>query len=181
MKILLSFALIFVFVCFGFGQTKPKPALEKPLMTGTLATGKVIDVEAVKILVRGIELYTNGENKLAIVEFNKVIEQYPEFAPAYSRRGAAYANSGDHERAITDFKRAIILQPNFTIAYMNLAGSHTALKKYGEVIVDYSKLIDLQPDMSLWYGLRADAYDKIGKTKLAAADRRKEREINKKP
>jgi len=57
---------------------------------------------------------------LAINEFDKSLEIYPEFADAFAERGLAYYGKGDKQRAEADYKRAIDLKSGYWEVFNNL-------------------------------------------------------------
>ncbi len=156
-----------------YGQSdEKKKTEEKPLILMAVSPAKEKEnPEAVKHRNNGIIFGVNLENDKAIAEFNKAIEIDPNFADAYSRRGAAYSNKSDYDRAIKDFNKAIELDPKHEVALLNRASVYMLKENYKSAIADFSRLIVLFPKSVLYYSLRADVYDKNGSKKLAAADR----------
>jgi len=57
---------------------------------------------------------------LAIGEFDKSLEIYPDFADAFAERGLAYYGKGDKQRAEADYKRAIELKSGYWEVFNNL-------------------------------------------------------------
>ena len=79
---------------------------------------------------KGITLSKMGKSEEAIKHFDKVIELNPEYADAYSSRGAAYTHLKQYERAKEDFKKLLDLNPNEAIAMLNLSESYIITKNY---------------------------------------------------
>jgi tetratricopeptide (TPR) repeat protein len=52
-----------------------------------------------------------GNETEAMQEFNLVIEDNPELAPAYADRGILYDRMGEHRKALADYRKAIELDP----------------------------------------------------------------------
>src|SRR5204862_5479877 len=72
-----------------------------------------------KFLVSGSESVRKGEYEKAIKDYTEAIKLEPKFGPAYSARGAAYAQIGDVFKGISDFDEAIRLDPKDTTALYN--------------------------------------------------------------
>ena len=65
----------------------------------------------------GLEKLQNGVYEDAIFDFNKAIEIDPNYAMAYTRRGAAKSRLKDYSGSIKDLNKAIELNPYDTLAY----------------------------------------------------------------
>ena len=65
----------------------------------------------------GLEKLQNGVYEDAIFDFNKAIEIDPNYAMAYTRRGAAKRRLKDYSGSIKDLNKAIELNPYNTLAY----------------------------------------------------------------
>ena len=62
----------------------------------------------------------SGNHQRAIEDFDKAIELNPQFAQAYSNRGAAYAARGQYEEAIGEYKQVLKIDPDNVQAHNNL-------------------------------------------------------------
>ena len=94
--------------------------------------------------IQGIEYQDLGEYQLAINNYTKAINEYPDYAPAYYNRGITYNKLGKYEDAIADFNRAICIGKHFEIP-------NNELGNYEHAIVDYTR--DIRIDLDY-----ADAY-----------------------
>jgi len=82
-----------------------------------------------------------------IYEYTQAIEQNPNFAIAYYRRGNSYAIQGKDDEAIYDYSKAIELDPNFANAYDNRGSAYSVQGKFAEAIYDLTKAIQLNPNI----------------------------------
>ena len=76
-------------------------------------------------------------NSCEIINYNADIQKYtaqinqnPNDAEAYYRRGNAYANLGKYKLAIADYDKAIELNPDFVWAYNTRGIAYYELEKY---------------------------------------------------
>ena len=65
-----------------------------------------------------------GQTKLAIDDFNRAAQLFPEYAAIYNNRGNLLLALGYPEEAIKDFNRAIVLAPGYAAALSNRAGAY---------------------------------------------------------
>lgn len=59
----------------------------------------------------GEELQRNGDFRHAIPEYSRAIDQDPEYAPAYWRRGTAQWELGNYGDAMADYNELLLLDP----------------------------------------------------------------------
>lgn len=97
---------------------------------------------------RGVAYTRLNQPKLAIDDFNRAVELFPEYAAAYNSRGNALLSLGLSEEAIKDYDRAIILAPGYAAAYNNRAGARMRLRQAAEASADYTKAVELMPQSS---------------------------------
>ncbi len=86
-----------------------------------------------------------GQARLAIEDFNRAAQLFPEYAAVYNNRGNMLMVIGQPREAIKDFDRAILLTPGYAVAFHNRAGAHMKLGQTPEAIRDYTKAIELLP------------------------------------
>lgn len=131
------------------------------------------------------------EYESAISDCSKAIELNPKNWEAYSCRGQTNLRMNNFASSIDDFTKLVQIKPSQAtyslrgIAYLEV-GSHCLKVKDCDAesafklsIVDFSKAIEIDSNFDMAYEYRADAYDKIGKTSLAEADRKKAQELRK--
>src|SRR5690349_2999211 len=73
---------------------------------------------------RGVAYARLGQPKLAIDDFNRAAQLFPEYAAIYNNRGNLLLALGYPEEAIKDFNRAIVLAPGYAAALSNRAGAY---------------------------------------------------------
>lgn len=83
--------------------------------------------------------------RLAIEDFNRALQFFPENAAVYNNRGNTLLALGLTTEAIKDFDRAIVLAPGYAAAYNNRAGALMRLGQTADALRDYTKAIELMP------------------------------------
>ena len=94
---------------------------------------------------RGLAYVRLGQPKLAIEDFNRAAQLFPEYAAVYNNRGSLLLSLGVPKEAIKDFDRAIVLGPGYAAAYNNRAGALAKLGQLDDAIRDYTKAVTLMP------------------------------------
>lgn len=70
---------------------------------------------------------------------NKATELKPEYAVAFSNRGAAYADKSEDDRAIADYNRATELDAKYVLAYHNPGVAHERKGDDDCAIADFAR------------------------------------------
>lgn len=94
---------------------------------------------------RAVAYARSGQAKLAIDDFNRSIQLFPENAATYNNRGNLLLALGLPKEALRDFDRAILLSPSFSAAYANRAACNDKLGQSEEALRDYTRAIELMP------------------------------------
>ncbi len=79
--------------------------------------------KAMRHLSRSLRFFYDGRYRDALSEVNTAIEEDPQFAIAYGRRGSIYYKLGDIRRATLNWNAALQLDPEFTEIYDMLKAS----------------------------------------------------------
>ena len=118
-----------------------------------------------------------GDSQFARVFYGAAAESYtcalnqrPDYAPAYVRRGYAYAALGDSERALADYEQAVTLDELYIPAYINRGALYTRLGIFGLAINDLTLALSLSPDNVAALNNRAVVHAIEGNYDLALAD-----------
>jgi hypothetical protein len=122
-------------------------------------------------LQNGISFGVNGYHELAILEFDKAIQLYPDYAEAYSNRGWSYRELGQYERAILDYDQAIRLSPNLVMAHNNRGDAFYQLGQFERAIENYDEAIRIDPYFAMAYSNRSFNYGLLGQYELSQADK----------
>ncbi len=86
-----------------------------------------------------------GQTKLAIDDFNRAAQLFPEYAAIYNNRGNLLLALGYPDEAIKDFNRALVLAPGYAAALSNRAGAYASSGNNDQAIRDYTAAVRLMP------------------------------------
>lgn len=109
------------------------------------ATGLSNDRRAALLNDRAVAYMRSGQVRLAIDDYNKAAQLFPEYAAVYNNRGNLLLSLGLIREAIKDFDRAIVLAPGYAAAYNNRAAALSKNGQMADAIRDYTKAIALMP------------------------------------
>ncbi|MBS1794661.1 MAG: tetratricopeptide repeat protein, partial [Acidobacteria bacterium] len=121
---------------------------------------------------RGLSYFSLDNYDAALADFTRAIQLTPDDYDSYYYRGRIYYEQENNSQAIVNFSKAISLSPNEVEPYRYRGICYFNQQDYQAAIDDYTTAIRLKPTANT-YKNRALAYDKLGRTDLAAADRRR--------
>ena len=128
------------------------------------------DRRATILTDRAVAYARTGQNKLALEDFNRAVQLFPEYAAVYNNRGSLLLTLGLTREAIKDFDRAITLAPGYAAAYNNRAGARVRLGEHAEAMGDYTKAIELLPQNAAPLSGRGRAHLALGRPHAAMRD-----------
>lgn len=105
------------------------------------------DTVAAVLASRGVAYDSKGEVDKAIADFNRAIQEKPNFGNAYIYRGLAWVRKRDYDRAIANFSDAIARDPDVAYLAVNDRGNvYELLDELNVAFDDYNKAIHLNPN-----------------------------------
>ncbi len=107
-------------------------------------------------LVKGIDLYMNGNYKEAIKEFQRSMGLAPASANsinATNYMASAYLKLDDTEKAIKAYKTSLALNPFFEETHAKLGNLYFSLKRYDEAEKEYKEVVNLNTNGVNYYAL----------------------------
>jgi tetratricopeptide (TPR) repeat protein len=143
------------------------PALQ-PSVPGTLDNHGV----AKEAYERALKLIASGSVSEPMPYLDRVIQLDPEFADAYSERGALLGRQNNSEAALQDFGRAISLHSKLARTYSNRGNCYWNLKKIDLAIQDYNAAISIDNTVAEVFATRGMAYSRTNNFAVAEADLR---------
>ncbi|MCB9450462.1 MAG: tetratricopeptide repeat protein [Anaerolineaceae bacterium] len=120
---------------------------------------------------RGNIYYDRKEYSLALADYNKALEDNPEYPSAYNGRGMAHYAMGEYDLALTDYNKALEYDPEYASAYNNRGNSYFMMGDYDRAISDYNHSIEYRDDaMEIPYFNLALTYNNLGDYEQALSD-----------
>ena len=119
---------------------------------------------------RAVAYARSGQTKLAIDDFNRAVQLFPEHPATYNNRGNLLLALTLPKEAIRDFDRAILLAPGYAAAYANRAGAYDKLGQPEDAIRDYTRAIELMPQSAVPLAGRGRVLLALGKPHAAIRD-----------
>jgi tetratricopeptide (TPR) repeat protein len=114
--------------------------------------------------LRGEVYLKMGDLDLAIADYSKAIELYPEDDLAYAFRASCYIDIGGEDKialALEDLERAIAFNSNNAVAYFLRGQIHHNRGDRSRAIADYTKVIELVPADAVISGWAQTALDEL--------------------
>ncbi|RMD94143.1 MAG: tetratricopeptide repeat protein [Calditrichaeota bacterium] len=108
------------------------------------------------MLIQGIRYYKNKQYDLAIEEFKKVINSFPDYKEAYSILGNAYFRNQMYDEAVRSYEKVKQLDPNDVTAYENTGVIYANRGQYKKAIEEWKHVLLIDPE-------REDIKEKIKK------------------
>lgn len=108
---------------------------------------KDVSKEALEKFKKGMEKIAKKDNKGAITLFDEAIALYPQFAPAYYEKGAAYIKLPEYDKAIASFAKAIEIKPDYTEAKYSIGYTRYLMKDYEIAAAVFGDILQTKKDM----------------------------------
>jgi tetratricopeptide (TPR) repeat protein len=128
------------------------------------------DRRATILTDRAVAYARLGQTKLAIDDFNRAAQLFPEYAAIYNNRGNLLLALGYPEEAIKDFNRAITLAPGYAAALSNRAGAYAKVGHNDQAIRDYTAAVRLMPQSAAPLAGRGRVHLAAGRPHAAIRD-----------
>ena len=97
--------------------------------------------ELIKLI---IDNFSSGKKKVAIIEIESLIKDYPLAPLLFNVSGTFYKSNGQLDIAVTKFEQALVLAPDYAEAHYNLGVTLRELDKIEEAIKSYKKAISIK-------------------------------------
>lgn len=144
-------------LAFAYAETKNKKALA---LSDSLIKADVQKVHPEPYYFKGVYYANIGNNKEALISFDKAVQHDHNFLDAYMDKGNLLYNMKDYQRALETFNRATTVSPTFAEAYYWTGRAQEALGKKEEARLNYQRAYAL--DKSLHKAREAEARIKNG-------------------
>ena len=115
--------------------------------------------------------YIGANNEIARDLSEDMIEEFPDFAPAYLAFGTVLSQGfKQHRESIVEFDRCLDLEEDFVLAYQNRGIAKLGLNDFKAASEDFEKLMKLQRGYAQGYLLRGVAGLGLGDEESMKAD-----------
>lgn len=98
---------------------------------------------------RGMLERNTGDFNEAIADFNRAIENKPDFTELYGVRGNVKQINGDLDGALTDYNKVIEMNPRLALVYSMRGLLNYNLHKFTDALVDFRKSCELNSDAKI--------------------------------
>lgn len=126
---------------------------------------------------RAVSLYKQGQFREAVVEFQKVVAEYPEHSDSWKYIGLSYYQLKEYQAAIEPLEKALALKrkenrldPDL---FRALGQSHLALNQYDRALPYFETLTASQNNVAVNFHLLGVAYANLNRPEEAAEAFRK--------
>lgn len=119
---------------------------------------------------RGMALFSLGEKRRAIEDFDLAIRHAPEDPALYLARGTAWQHLGEHEMAIEDLVKVIEYDPRSAAAYGNLGVAWEKLGDDARALENYNRSLTLDGENAIVLNNRGNVLARLGERRRAIAD-----------
>lgn len=120
---------------------------------------------------RGVLRYKRKNYRGALDDYDVAVKLDPYNTQALYNRALLRTEVGDYDNAQEDLQNILKLEPDFSEALYQSAVINIELKQWYEAIDKLTSIIERHKYFAPAYMIRADVYDKIGKSKKAYLDR----------
>jgi Flp pilus assembly protein TadD len=127
---------------------------------------------------KGLALLLGSKNEDAIKQFQIVLDQNPDYAPAYEGIGRAHFQKKEYNRAEKNFLKAVVLEPRLWKSYTYLGYICDHRKDYKTAVHEYTAALQVNPGNGLIYNNLGISYSLAGNYKKAVAAFNKAIDLN---
>lgn len=106
------------------------------------AKGKVIPKDVIEKLDKGNQLYDAKKYDEAIIEYNKILELYPDIYLINENIANCYFNKGDYQKAIDHYQKVLDKEPENANALLGIGNSYSQIEP--TKAMEYYNKIDLE-------------------------------------
>ena len=81
----------------------------------------------------------------AIAQFDRALENQPDWYAGWYERGKALYDLGNYQAAIFNFKEVLVLKSDYAPAWNNRGMALAKLNRHNEAVASYDRAIELAP------------------------------------
>jgi len=119
---------------------------------------------------KGVKEYNKNRFDSAILEFNRAISIFGQYADAYLMRGNCYDNKNNPEKALENYIQASEYNKKYLIFAYGYECALEHIKKYDDAIITLSRSIELGINSFIAHCMRGNSYSSKGDILKAIED-----------
>src|SRR5271165_1772169 len=123
-------------------QRSPVYANQETLWTETLAQNPESWLAQNTV---GLIFFARGQWDEAVIQFQNVLEIYPNFADAHCNLGSALFQRGQQDEGVAQFQKALQINPNLAEAHSNLGNIFLQKGRLDEAIAQFQEVLEINP------------------------------------
>jgi tetratricopeptide (TPR) repeat protein len=133
-----------------------------------LAAGPASAETAAMLIVKGDELFDQGDYQGALDAYNQSVAQDPNQPRAWVGLGSTQNVLKDYASALEALNKAIALNPGYAKAWYEKGNALYGLGQYQEAVTAYAKAVEIYPEYAyLGYYGEAKSYQALGEYQSA--------------
>lgn len=118
----------------------------------------------------GEKAYRNGDHRMAVQLFTKVLEIDADHVNAMLQRGFCHTLLAEYDMAVADFTAVIERKPEHAWAYTSRGSAHAKSGRHDLAIADFEQVIALDPKNTEAYNNRGWSRKALGDEQGACKD-----------
>lgn len=120
-------------------------------------------------LHQGISFQTQGKHRLALEEFQRVLDQEPEHIKALNAKGISHDKLGQFDQALESYQAALKQNPDLDYVHNNLGYSYFLQGEYTLAVKAFEKAAALDESRGIYHNNLGMAYARAGNFKKAVS------------
>ncbi len=104
--------------------------------------------EVDKNMTRGIVAMTEGDFKVSLAYFDRVVRRDPGFAEGWNKRATVYYLMGKFDASVADIKKTLALEPRHFGALSGMGLIYDALGNQAAAVKVWEKALEINPHMA---------------------------------
>lgn len=105
------------------------------------------DQNAARLMTRGVKAMSAGDYPEALVAFDQVVREAPEYAEGWNKRATVYFLMDDYTASISDISHTLKLEPRHFGAISGLGLNYMAIGEETAALGAFIKALEINPHM----------------------------------
>ena len=131
-----------------------------PILILVNKSGILFSKDAANKWLAKISAFSNLDIEVILEIYEKLLENSPNNAYAWTWKGNILSNLGKYEDAIKCYDKSLEINPNYALAQTNRGNAFSNLGKYEDAIKCYDKSLEINPNYALAQTNKEILFDK---------------------